>query len=357
MKRTIKKRSAKAGLPPGTPVHIGDARAAKTRIEIIHYGEGGYSQKSYDSIHECPLVKNAPGITWINVDGVHDVSVLEKLGGCFGLHPLVLEDIANTDQRPKFEDYGDYVYIVAKMLYSTPGNGDDVTAEQVSIILGPNYVLSFQEQERKGDVFGPVRERIKSSKGKICEMGADYLAYSLIDAVVDNYFLILEGLGEKIEVLEDELVARPEPDTLHKIHRLKGDMIYLRRSVWPLREVVNAFERADTALVSEHTKIYLRDVYDHAIQVIDTVETYRDLLAGMLDIYLSSVSYRLNEVMKVLTIISTIFIPLTFLAGVYGMNFSFLPELGWHYGYLGFWIICVMTVIGMFFFFKRKKWL
>lgn len=356
MKRTIKKRSAKAGLPPGTPVHIGETSGGKTRIEILHYGDGGYSHKSYDSIHECPLVKNAPGVTWINVDGVHDMNVLEKLGSCFGLHPLVLEDIANTDQRPKFEDYGDYIYIVQKML-NAPDKEGDIQAEQCSIILGPNYVISFQEDGKEGDVFGTIRERIKNAKGRITEMGADYLAYSLIDSVVDNYFLILEGLGEKIEDQEDELVARPDPDTLRSIHSLKRDMIFLRRSVWPLREVISAFDRAETPLVREQTRVYLRDVYDHTIQVIDTIETYRDMLSGMLDIYLSSVSNRMNEVMKVLTIIATIFIPLTFLAGVYGMNFKFLPELEWHYGYLGFWIICLATVVAMFFFFKRKKWL
>jgi len=356
MKRTIKKRSAKAGLPPGTPVHIGEATRSRTRIEIIHYGEGGYSHKACSSIHECPLKKDSPGITWINVDGVHDMTVLEKLGSCFGLHPLVLEDIANTDQRPKFEDYGDYIYIVQKMLSASDKEGD-IQAEQCSIILGPNYVISFQEDGKEGDVFGPIRERIKNTKGRICEMGADYLAYSLIDAVVDSYFLILENVGERIEDEEDELVARPDPDILRSIHSLKRDMIFLRRSVWPLREVISAFDRAETPLVREQTRVYLRDVYDHTIQVIDTIETYRDMLSGMLDIYLSSVSNRMNEVMKVLTIIATIFIPLTFLAGVYGMNFKFLPELEWHYGYLGFWLICAATGIGMFIFFKRKRWI
>jgi magnesium transporter len=230
-----------------------------------------------------------------------------------------------------------------------------IKVEQVSLILGENFVISFQETE--GDIFNPIRERVRNNKGRVRKMGADYLAYVLIDAVVDNYFLILEALGEQIESMEEELVANPTPETLQTIHNLKREMIFLRKSVWPLRELISGLERGESALIRESTGIYLRDVYDHTIQVIDTVETFRDMLSGMLDIYLSSVSNRMNEVMKVLTIIATIFIPLTFLAGIYGMNFEFMPELRWHWSYPLVW--CVMIVIGvaMIFYFKRKKWL
>ena len=357
MNRHIKKRSAKSGLPPGTPVHIGTPRTGAARVEIINYGEGRYSRQVYDSVEACPLVKDAPGVTWINVDGVHDVAMLERLGECFGLHPLVREDIANTDQRPKVEDHGDYLYVVLRMLYVAPEDAGAITSEQVSIILGPNFVLSFQEQEREGDVFGPVRERIKNGKGRIRAMGADFLAYSLMDSVVDNYFVIMEGLGEKIEVLEDELVKEASPATLREIHTMKRDMIFLRRSVWPLREVIGLMERGDSTLVGEHMRVYMRDVYDHTVQVIDTVETFRDMLSGMLDIYLSSVSNRLNEVMKVLTIIATIFIPLTFIVGVYGMNFRYLPELEWPWAYPALWAVMLVIGGGMVVFFRRKKWL
>jgi magnesium transporter len=290
----------------------------------------------------------------MNVDGLHQVEILEKLGECYGLHPLVLEDILNTDQRPKMEDYGEYIYIVLKALdYNDKSN--EIETEQISLILGSNFVFSFQERE--GDTFDPIRERIRNGKGRIRSMGADYLAYALVDSIVDNYFIILEKLGEKIEFLEDKLVSHPTPETLQTIHHLRREMIFLRKAVWPLREVINSLERGESSLVKESTRLYLRDVYDHTIQTIDTIETYRDMVSGMLDIYLSSVSNRLNSVMKVLTIIATIFMPLTFLAGVYGMNFKYMPELGWRWGYPLIWLIMVGIGVLMLIFFRKKKWL
>jgi len=359
MSRLTKKRSRKAGLPPGSLIHIGETRTAATRITILDYDEQNVVERETASFDECIPYKDKPTVTWINVDGVHDVGVLEKFGACFGLHPLVMEDILNTDQRPKFEDYGGYFYIVVRMLYpdKNGGGNDEIISEQVSIIVGPNYVLSFQEQDREGDVFDPVRERIRNAKGRMRSLGADYLAYSLLDSIVDSYFLILEKLGERIEDSEEELVANPTPATLNVIHRLKRDMIFLRKSVWPLREVISALQRIESPLVKEQTKVYLRDVYDHSIQVIDTVETFRDMLSGMLDIYLSSISNRMNEVMKVLTIIATIFIPMTFLAGVYGMNFKYMPELESHWGYPAFWLVIVATAVVMLVYFRKKKWL
>jgi magnesium transporter len=307
-----------------------------------------------DDVDECIPFKDKATVTWINVDGVHDTEAIQKLGDCFGIHALVLEDVVNTNQRPKLEIFDDYVFLVLKML-TLDKEERRPEFEQVSMVLGPNYVISFQERE--GDVFETVRERIRSGKGLIRRGGADYLAYALMDAVVDGYFVVLETFGEHIETLEEELVTDAGRDTLQKLNVMKREVIYLRKSVWPLREVISALQRGESTLVKEHTRIYLRDVYDHTIQVIDTVETFRDMLTGMLDIYLSSVSNRMNEVMKVLTVIATIFIPLTFIAGVYGMNFRFMPELAWQWAYPVTWLVMVAIGILMVVYFRRKKWL
>ena len=352
MVRFFKKMSKKAGLPPGTLVADVEKDTAPVKITVIDYDENSYEETELEAVTDCRRFREKPTVTWVNVDGVHRVDVLQELGECFGLHPLVLEDIANTDQRPKTEDFGDYLFVVLKMLNYA---GDEVGTEQVSLILGPNYVLSFQERE--GDVFDAVRERIRNAKGRIRKTGPDYLAYALLDAVVDNYFVILERIGEKVGLLEDELAENPKPETLQNVHELKREMIILRKSVWPLREVVNGLIRDDSKLVRESTGVFLKDVYDHTIQVIDAVETYRDVLSGMLDLYLSTVSNRMNEVMKVLTIIATIFIPLTFVAGIYGMNFQFMPELGWHWSYPLVWLVMVIVALSMLVFFRRKRWL
>jgi len=349
------KRSKKAGLPPGTLLHIGRERSGKTKITILDYDEAGYRESETDSFEECLPFKDRPTVTWINIDGVHSGELLEKMGECYGFHPLVLEDVMNTEQRPKMEDYSEYIYIVLKMLRYNDQNGGTVS-EQISLIVGPNFVFSFQEGI-EGDVFGPVRDRIRSDKSRIRKMGADYLAYSLIDAIVDNYFSVLEKLGEKVELLEERIVSNPATETLQEIHFLKREMIFLRKAVWPLREVISAMQRGESPLVRESTKIYLRDIYDHTVQIIDTVETFRDMVSGMLDIYLSSLSNRMNAVMKVLTIIATIFMPLTFLAGVYGMNFKFLPELEWRFGYPVFWIVILVITVTMLIFFRKKDWL
>jgi magnesium transporter len=282
------------------------------------------------------------------------MELIEKMGAHFGLHPLILEGIANTQQRPKLEDLTDYIFVVLKMLYMEETD-DSVIAEQVSLVVGSNFVISFQERE--GDVFEQIRERIRNAKGRIRKMGSDYLGYALIDAIVDNYFLVLEKLGDKVEALEDELLPNPRPDTLPSIQGLKRALISLRRSVWPLREVVNGLERGESALIKKATRVYLRDVYDHTIQVIDTVEALRDTVGGVLDIYLSSVSNRMNEVMKMLTLVATIFIPLTFVAGIYGMNFEHMPELKWPFGYGLVWIVMVTVALFMVFYFKKRRWL
>lgn len=350
-----RKRSKKAGLPPGSLVHFGEKRPGDVKITVFDYDENNIYEKKIEEIDECLSFKNKPSITWINIEGVNSPGILEKLGNCYGFHPLILEDILTTDQRPKIEDFKDYIYIVLKMLHYD-GKINRIATEQISIILGPNFVISFQEG-LEGDVFNPVRERIRSGKGKIRKLGADYLAYSLLDAVVDNYFVILERLGERIEIIEEELVTKPTTKTLHTIHDLKGEMIFLRKSVWPLREVVVALERGESSLINESTRIYFKDVYDHTIQVMDTIETLRDIVSGMIDIYLSSISNRMNEVMKVLTIIATIFIPLTFIVGLYGMNFKYMPELEWRWGYPAVLIVMIGITVSMLFFFRKKKWI
>jgi len=353
MARIIKKRSVKAGLPPGSLVYVGEERTEQANVTVLEYGEGVFLEKSLRELSECFPCRDSSTVTWIDVDLVHQVDLVARIGECFSLHPLVVEDILNTDQRPKMEDFGDYLYVVLRAL-TCNGEKCGMETEQVSLILGPNYVISFQEKD--GAVFENVRERIRAGKGRIAKSGADYLAYSLLDTVVDNYFLVLEHLGERIETLEDALVTNPASSTLRAIHVLKRDLIFLRRSVWPLREVLNNLQRDDSALVCEATRVYLRDVYDHTIHAIDTLETFRDMISGMLDIYLSTISNRLNEVMKVLTIIATIFMPLTFIAGVYGMNFRHMPELGWRWGYPAALLLMAAVSGFMVLYFKRKKW-
>ena len=354
MPRLIKTRAKKAGLPPGTLVHVGERKTEKVRITILDYDEARFEEKQAKTIEECFPFKDKPTVTWINIDGLHQVDIIEKLGSHFGLHPLLLEDILNTEQRPKMEDYGDYIFVVLKMLYLGQQK-DELETEQVSLIFGSNFVISFQERE--GDVFDPIRDRIRKGKGRIRKAGSDYLAYALLDAVVDNYFIILEQIGENIEDTEQQLATNPTLETLQVIRKLKNEMIFLRKSIWPLREVVSGLERCESSLIHESTNVYLRDVYDHTIQVIDTVESFRDMISGMLDIYLSSISNKMNEVMKVLTIFASIFIPLTFVAGLYGMNFKFMPELEWRWGYFGFWGVVILVGGSMVFYFRRKKWL
>jgi magnesium transporter len=346
-------RAKKSGMAPGTLFHIGKKKHNGIRVSFMDYDEKDFSEKVVTDIEECFGLKDTSTISWINIDGIHQIDIIEKVGKHFNFHPLLLEDIVNSDQRPKMEDYGDYIFLVLKMLYLD--DKDVVQAEQISIILGPNFIVSFQEDSQK-DVFDNIRQRIRTGKGRIRKMGADYLAYCLIDAIVDHYFVILESLGETIEDLEEEVVTNPTTKTSKNIHELKREMIFLRRCVWPLREVVRGLEVAESNLIKESTKIYLRDVYDHTIQVIDSVETFRDVISGMVDIYLSSISNKLNEVMKVLTMFSTIFIPLTFVTGVYGMNFRYMPELGSHYSYPVLWLIMLGIAGTMLVFFKKRKW-
>jgi len=354
MPRFFKRVSKTIGLAPGTLIHVGEKRTEKVKIRIIDYDETQFEEKKAKTVEECFPFKDKPTVTWVNIDGVHEPEIIEKIGKHFEVHPLVLEDIVNTGQRPKMEDFEKYIFVVLKMLYYDEKD-DEIKREQISLVLGSNFVISFQERE--GDVFNPIRERIRNAKGRIRKMGSDYLMYVLMDAIVDNYFIILEKVGEKIESMEEELVGNPTPESLQAIHTLKREMIFLRKSVWPLRELINGLQRAESELIEESIGIYLRDVYDHTIQVIDTIETYRDMLSGMHDTYLSSISNRMNDVMKVLTIFATIFIPLTFIAGIYGMNFEFMPELKWQWSYPIAWFAMCGVGILMLTYFKRKRWL
>ncbi|MBN2181617.1 MAG: magnesium/cobalt transporter CorA [Sedimentisphaerales bacterium] len=358
--KQIRRHYKKAGLPPGTLIHIGERKMESVRITVIDYDENGFQEKQVSKIEDCFEFKKTPTVTWINIDGLHDVEIIEKIGNHYDFHPLVLEDILHTGQRPKFEDLENYLFIVLMML-RFDDDSQSIISEQVSLVLGRNFVISFQENV--GDVFEQIRDRIRNAKGKIRKMGSDYLMYALLDAIVDSYFGILEKLGEKIESMEEELVSDPNEKTLKQIHVLKREMIYLRKSVWPLRELISGIERNESNLIQKATGAYLRDVYDHTIQVIDTVESFRDMVSGMLDIYLSSISNRMNAVMKVLTIIATIFIPLTFIAGIYGMNFKTdvspwnMPELGWKWGYPAVLLLMLIVTGIMIYYFKKKKWL
>ena len=360
MAKLLKKLSKTVGHIPGDLVYVGEKKVEKVRISVIDYDGEQVQEKIAANIQEVFPFKETPTITWVNIDGLHDTAIITKIGERFEMHPLTMEDMVNTGQRPKYEDFDKYIFVVLKM-FMFDEQKKEIVAEQVSLVFGNNFVISMQEKE--GDVFNPIRERIRSAKGRIRKMGADYLAYSLLDAVVDNYFSILEKIGEKIEEMEEKIVANPIPKTLQMIHRSKQDIIFLRKSVWPLREVVNALERSESKLIAKPTRIFLRDLYDHTIQVIDTIETFRDMVSGMLDIYMSSVSNKMNEVMKVLTIIATIFIPITFVAGIYGMNFDpeaskwNMPELGWRFGYFGAWGIMIAIALAMLIYFRRKKWI
>lgn len=342
--------------PAGSGASQQEAQTQKARgrtaIEIFDYNEREYKEYKFEGENYESLRPTAKDIVrWINIDGLNDMHTLEQICRPFEIHTLVREDILNTNLRAKVEDYGCYLYIIAKMAYFTD---ESLVHEQVSMILGDGYVISFGE--KPGDVFDRIRERIRSEGAHIRKYGADYLAYLLLDAIVDGYFNVLEKLGDRIDEREEELINNPTMEYLHNIRLIKKDLLYMHKAIWPIREVAAWMEREGTPLIAESTQLYIRDVYSHIIQAIDTTETYRELLSGIMDTYLSSISNRMNEIMKVLTIISTIFIPLTFLAGVYGMNFKYMPELGWPWGYGAVILLMVAVAVSMVLYFKRKRW-
>ena len=353
-KRRFHGVSAKASLPPGTMVFVGERKMEAVRFDIIHYTETGLEELRDASVDQCAAFARAPGVTWINVQGIHDVGLIEALGKRLGLHPLTMEDIVNTTQRTKTEEFPGYLYVVLKTITANK-TGNALEAENVSLVIGENYIVSFQEKE--GEVFEALRSRILSDKARIRSMSADYLAYALMDAVIDQYFFAIERTGDRIEEIEDRIMIGPQPEGIQEIHRLKREILTLRKAVWPLREEIGALERGETPLIHPETRVFLRDLYDHTIQAIDVVETLREILSGVQDIYLSAISNRMNRVMEVLTTVATIFIPLTFIAGVYGMNFEYMPELEWRLGYFVVWGVMIAVGAGMTLYFRKKRWM
>ncbi|MBN1829660.1 MAG: magnesium/cobalt transporter CorA [Deltaproteobacteria bacterium] len=353
MLKLFVKSSERLGLPPGTPIHTGKRLTDATAIAVMDYNEEILEERTVDTVEEVCRYRDTPTVTWINVNGIHDVEKIETICSRFDIHPLVLEDIVNTAQRPKMELYDNGLFLIAKMIYYN--DNQELIVEQVSFVVQDRCLLSFQEQP--GDIFETVRNRIRQKRGRIRRLGADYLIYSLIDAIVDHYFVLLEDLQEQIERFEEEISVDTKPVTLTRIHNIKKEMVYLRKSIWPLREIIMRLEREDTKVIGETVTLFFRDLYDHTVQVIEAIETFHEILSGVQDLYLSFVSNRMNEVMKALTVIATIFIPLTFIAGLYGMNFKYMPELEvpWAYPVL----LAFMAAVGlaMVIFFRRKKWL
>ena len=352
MKKDIKKISKKVQTSPGTLEHIGKEGEEEAHLKIIEFNQEFYSNKAIIRIKDLDFEKKE-STKWVKVVGLKDLNIIKDIGEHFNLHPLLLEDVLNTTQHPKIEDYDKYIFVLAKLLkYDEIKN--EISTEQISFVLFEDMLITFQEFT--DDVFDNVMERIVGGSS-IRKRAEDFLFYSLFDAVVDNYFIVLEEVTDKMDLLEDKLIGEPDKEVLQGIYELKREMIYVRNSIWPLRNIISKLTKNEYSLINEHTIYYLRDVYDHIVQMIDIIETYRDILSGMLDIYVSSIGNKTNEVMKVLTIFSTIFIPLTFLTGIYGMNFINMPELNWKYSYITFWIISLGILIITIQFFRKKKWL
>lgn len=341
------------GLPPGALIHVGEQKVEKSVLSYIVYNDEAMHGKRDVTLDDCLQAARDDSTAWINLDGIHDVALVEQAGNAFGLHPLALEDILNTGHPPKFEEFDNCALIITKLFYFDP-QSFLIESEQFSLVLTARSVLTFQE--RPGDVFDGVRGRLKRKSGRIRQRGSGYLAYTLIDSVVDSYFHVLARVADRLDQLEGELLTHPTQDLLQQVHQLKGQLNFLRKTVWSMRELAGNLLHSESPLINDDMTVFLRDLYDHALQVQDTVESYREAASGLIDLYMSSVSQRMNEVMQVLTIMASIFIPLTFIAGIYGMNFEIMPELKWRYGYplaLGLMLLCM---IGMLWFFKRKKW-
>jgi magnesium transporter len=347
------------GTPPAVLLRREDDPGKPPVLTLLSYNETDYFELQADSLEELEEHLTEDRIHWINIAGLGDTDLLRRLGERFGLHPLALEDVLNLAQRPKFEAYEDDFFIVSSMLYfDTP---EELVAEQLSIFMGARFVITLQE-ERGEDFFERIRNRIRSGRGFVRKLQTDYLVYTILDAVIDATFPILEVLSEGLEDLETALMDHPTRQNLRKLYEVKRLLLQVRREVWPHREIFGALMRDDTGLVKKETQVFLRDCYDHTTQLIDMVESYRDLAAGLMDVYLSSVGMRTNEIMRLLTLVSTFFIPLTFLVGVYGMNFNTdspfnMPELNWRFGYLYFWVVSLIICAGMLTFFRKKKWL
>ncbi len=351
------KTKPKTGLAPGSPVFTGDRKMDQIELNLICYcpdGANEYQNLALSRCFELLLINSHNHICWLNVDGLHDTDLIQSICNHLQVHRLSMEDILNVGQRPKMDEHGEYIHFVLNMLTMNAGELG-VSEEQISLLQKGKVVLSFQE--KAGDVFDGVRNRIREGRGTIRQRGGDYLVYSLLDAVVDHYFVVMERLGERFEEIESALMEKPDKHLLSQIHLLRRESLGLRRAVYPLREAVGRFEKLEEPMVNKSSQMYIRDLYDHIIQVIDGIEVFREMANGMLDLYMNSMSQRMNEIMKVLTIIATIFIPLTFVAGIYGMNFTYMPELEYPYAYFLVLGIMGIAVLGMLWFFKRKGWM
>ncbi|KAB1068631.1 magnesium/cobalt transporter CorA [Tamlana haliotis] len=354
-KKRTQHSKKKLGQAPGSPIYTGERSKEKLFIEAFDYNQQRCNITELISVEESYNFKNSDSVTWVNLNGLNHVSAIQNLGNHFNLHPLVIEDIVSISQRPKLDDYGDYLFVVLKMLYHDE-NDDNIISEQISFVLGENYVLSFQESE--GDVFDAVRARIKAGKGRARSLGSDYLLYILIDAIVDHYFSVIEILGDKVENFESAIFAGDVNDQTSKnIRDLKHEILKIRLAMFPLREMLIKIDKNENPLIEKKTVTFFRDIYDHLIQVIESIDIYREMAASLMDMYMTSISNKMNEVMKVLTIMASIFIPLTFIAGIYGMNFQYMPELNFKYGYFVVWGVMIAMFLGMLYYFKRKKWL
>lgn len=353
-KKRTQKYQKQIGQIPGAIVYTGDKESSDIFIETFDYNQDKVVEKELKNVEDIFEFKSSNTVSWVNINGLNNTDQIEKLGLYYNLHPLVLEDIVSVNQRPKIDEYDDYIFLVLKMMYYD--RDEKIVSEQISFVLGDNYVLTFQEAE--GDVFDALRERIRSSKGRIRSLHSDYLLYALIDSIVDHYYSIIELMGNKIEDLEDSLFdGLAKKEITSEIQNLKREVLKVRRAIFPLREIVNRIDKSENKLISEKTLHFFSDVYDHVIQVCDTIDIYREMIWGLMDMYMTTISNRMNEVMKVLTIIATIFIPLTFIAGIYGMNFENMPELHYKYGYHIAWLVMLVIFLGMLYYFKRKKWL
>lgn len=345
----------KIGMVPGSLIHVGEKKAEEFSVYLTEYnGQDYFLGSSIDNLEDSASLFDSGHISWIDVVGLHEVERIKQIGKMLGIHSLLLEDILNTHQRPKAESSDANLFLSFKMLHWNDRD-DQLEVDQLSLIVSASYVVTFQEQET--DIFSKLRQRIRSRKGRVYQRGADYLAYSILDVVVDHYFLVLEKLEDKIELLEEDLLVSPTPETLQQIHKLKKEILFAQKAVWPLQELLRGLERGDFDLFEQETLIYLRDVYEHSMRVVDTLDTLRELSNTMVDIYLTSVNNKMNDVMRVLTIVATIFIPLTFITSLYGMNFRYMPELQWRGGYLMTWLVMLVIGGGMVVYFKKKQWL
>lgn len=350
----VRKRAQKVGQPPGTAIYTGK-KSTETKVSVVQYSAHDFHEISGKNLDECAVEQKEGLITWINVTGLHDAALIKELANRYQLHPLTVEDILNIEQRPKVEEFDGYEFITLKML-TWQAKQKTFSAEQLSIVFNKQFILSFQENPTP--IFDTIHERLRSSATqRLRQQGADYLVYRLIDCTVDYYFVVLEAIGDQIEKIEERIVSSPKPQITRALYRLKRQMMFLRKIIWPMRELISHLLQSDEVSISSFTRVYLRDLYDHVVQAIDTIETFRDMLSSMLDMYLSSLTNRMNEIMKTLTIIATIFIPITFIASLYGMNFVYMPELHWHYGYFGALGAMVIVAIVMLIYFRNRKWI